>query len=69
MACGKQIKTLEGLRRAALDRKSVVVPRCAYGRFGMPWGKPKPAAFMINLSGHMLVHLFNTGMYIYKKEE
>lgn len=69
MAYGKQIKTLEGLRRASLDRKSVIVPHAGHIRFGPPWNKPKPAAFMINLSGHILVHLFSIGMYIYKKEE
>lgn len=69
MGCGKQIKTLEGLRRAALDRKSVIVPNAEHVRFSPPWNKPKPAAFMINLSGHILVHLFGIGMYIYKKEE
>ncbi len=54
-----QIITLEGLNEAADKRQSVVCPkdRC--------WNRPKPARFVINLSGAVLLRLFNSGMFIY----
>jgi len=33
------------------------------------WAKPKPAAFMINLPGHVLANLFTAGIYVYEKQK
>jgi hypothetical protein len=55
----KKIKTLVGLKSAALTKRAVIVPK------SMVWGrKPSPAAFIINLSGEMLYRLFNLGIYL-----
>lgn len=60
---GRPVATLDGLEYAVKNRQSVFVP-------GSPvWGKPKPAAFMIHLSGVILYRLFNVGMYVYRKKK
>lgn len=51
--------TLPELERAALSKQCVIVPsdRC--------WHRRCPAAFIINLPGLTLLHLFRRGMFIY----
>ncbi|MEN3940701.1 hypothetical protein WJU23_05350 [Prosthecobacter sp. SYSU 5D2] len=56
-----RITTLEQLAEAAQNKRSV---HCPDARFSP---KPRPAAFMINLSGHILCRLFKDGMFIYEK--
>ena len=63
MAQGAQILTLQGLAWAVKNRKAVVVPK------SWVFGKPRPAAVIINLQGKLLLDLFEKGMYIYKKKE
>ena len=58
---GLQINTLCELEIAADNHYSVVVPRST------TWNKPKPAAFMIHLSGVILLRCFKSGMYCCKK--
>lgn len=56
-----RITNLDELKLMVDGKKSVVCPTsCGFCR-------PKPAAFIINLSGAILLRLFNTGMYIYEK--
>ena len=63
MAQGRQLFTLRCLEWAVKNRKSVILPG------SQVWGRrPYPAAFMIHLSGIVLLKLFNLGMYVYKKE-
>ena len=57
-----QISTLSHLMAAVQFKKAVIVPSSP------GWSKPRPAAFMINLSGTILYKLFDLGMYIYKKK-
>lgn len=65
---GRRISTLRGLRQASLQRRSVYVPAYRFGdKYDLPWSKPKPAAFMMNLSGHILYHLFKAGLHLYEK--
>lgn len=59
----KRIETLAQLKQLSLDRKSVVCPGLKCFR------KPCPAAFAMNYSGILLLRLFNSGLYIYKKEK
>jgi len=59
----RKVESLADLRWLVERRKSVVVPGCC------PWNKPKPAAFMIQLSGEILWRLFSRGMYRYDKKE
>lgn len=59
----QQIKTLEELQAAALAKRSVVIPQ---GRF-LPG--PRPAAFVLNMAGCVLLRMFQSGMYIYTKTE
>ncbi len=59
---GRRIKTLAGLWRAVQSKQSVVCPNSHC------WRGPRPAAFMINQQGTMLLSLFRNGMYLYKKE-
>lgn len=56
------VHSLRELHSLALGRRSVVVPS------SRGFGKPRPAAFMINLPGMILLDLFQKGMYLYKKE-
>lgn len=63
MALGRPITTLEGLEWARKNRKAVIVPD------SWAWRKPLPAAALINQQGHILLDLFNLGMFIYKKED
>ena len=57
-----KISTLWELHMAVKSKKAVVVPKSPC------WSKPRPAAFMINLPGAVIVKLFDSGMYIYKKK-
>ncbi len=59
---GRQIKTLEKLRHAAYSHQSVVCPR--HPCWAWP---PKPARFMMNLSGEIILRLMRSGMFVYKK--
>ena len=56
-----QISTLFGLRAAANGRRSVVVPNghCLRG--------PLPAAFVLNMTGAVIVRMFDMGMVVYEK--
>lgn len=57
-----RIQDLHELSRAAINRKSVCVPKveCFRG--------PLPAAFVINMAGSIILRLINHGMFIYKKD-
>ena len=53
--------TLDRLAWAAENRMAVICP-------GFPcWNKPKPAAFVIQLSGAILHHMLKQGLFIYQK--
>jgi len=58
-----KITTLEELHKLRTIKRSVFCPnaRCL--------SKPRPAAFIINLQGHVLLMLFRSGMYLYEKEK
>lgn len=58
----RRITKLEQIRDAAYARRSVVVPSAVV------WAKPRPAAFMLNISGGQLLRLMERGMYLYAKE-
>lgn len=58
-----RIRTLKGLRWAALHRKAVICPD------DMSKQKPIPAAWLINLPGTVLVRLLKKGIYVYYKKE
>jgi len=57
-----QITTLAELMYARSIKKSVICPK--YSLL-----KPKPASWVINYSGAILFHMFQSGMYIYDKKE
>jgi len=59
----EKIETLGDVVECARRKKSLYCPATIH------FSKPKPAAFMINLSGHMLFNLINYGLYVYKKKE
>ncbi|HYF37537.1 MAG TPA: hypothetical protein VD994_19705 [Prosthecobacter sp.] len=58
-----KINTLSDLHAACEQRKAVVVPSHA------AWKKPKPAVFIMNLSGSVLHRLMRAGMFIYTRPE
>ena len=60
---GSRIHNLYGLRAAVKMRMSVICKK----PHDRSWLRPRPAAFMINLSGAILIHLFDNGMYLFKK--
>ena len=55
----KRIRTLKQLQDAAQNKRAVICP------WSRVWKKPRPAAFVINLSGHLLCAMFERGMYLY----
>ena len=57
---GIRIYNLGQLNEAVKEKRSVIVPTSA-------WRKPLPAAFMLNLSGAILLKCFDLGMFIYEK--
>lgn len=56
----QKVETLRELYELVQSKRSVWVPRAAC------FNKPRPAAFVINLSGSVLIDLFATGMYVYE---
>jgi hypothetical protein len=58
-----RITDLPGLFIAMTEKRSVVVPKYPI------WRNPIPAAFIINLQGAVILKLFESGMYLYKKQE
>ena len=58
----KCITTLEELKQAADGKKAVFVPSMHC------WEKPKPAAFLLELKGVVLIDLFKEGMFVYEKK-
>jgi hypothetical protein len=59
---GKKIANLTSLNLAMIERKSVIVPTYK------SWENPKPASFLMGLSGVILMELFKAGMYEYTKQ-
>ncbi len=53
----KRIRTIEQLYGLAMQKKCVCTK----------WWKRMPAAWMINMSGTQLMHLFQQGVFEYKK--
>jgi hypothetical protein len=58
-----RIESLEQLESARVLRKAVCCPKTTCFR------KPCPAAWIINLPGHVLLRLLRSGMYLYVKED
>ena len=58
---GKQVRGLSHLMDLIDQRKAVFVP------YSNAYNVPRPAAFMVNLSGRTLHWLMKAGMYVYKK--
>lgn len=58
---GMRVTRLEGLDLLVKMKRAVVCPkhRC--------WSGPRPAAFMLNMPGSVLLGLFASGMYEYRK--
>jgi len=52
-----KVKDLNHLHRLSLESKSVVLPN----------GLRSPAAFVLNMQGRSLAHLFNAGITVYQK--
>lgn len=57
---GKRITSLGRLRDLAFAKRAVICP--ASPIFA---GKPRPAAFMLNLSGGTLLRLMEKGLFLY----
>ena len=60
---GRRIYTLDDLYHSYSHRKSVISSSCMFS-------KPKPASWVINMSGQILHRLIKSGLYVYitKKE-
>ena len=59
----KKLTRIEQIQQAALDRRSVIVPSSICFS-----NKPLPAAFIINLQGHLICQLLKRGMYMYRPQ-
>ena len=57
------ITNLEGLQWAVLRHRAVVCPK------SVGFVRPRPAAFVINMSGDVLLRMFKLGMYLHPKRE
>ena len=55
-----QITTFGQLAEAMIEKRAVIVP-------GTVWGKPRPAAVVMQLQGTTILRLINKGMYLYNK--
>ena len=58
----QEVHDLYDLDLLAQEHRSVYCPTLHC------WKKPRPAAFVINLQGKVLLQLFQAGMYVYEKE-
>ena len=58
----KQIRTLHDLHDLRDERRSVVCPALAMLE------KPRPAAFVLNLSGEIILRCIKSGMFLYEKK-
>ena len=63
MSTGAQISTLAELIRARESRRAVTVPAM------LCFAKPRPAAFVANMSGDLLHRMMVSGMFIYVPEK
>jgi hypothetical protein len=63
MIPNEQVTSLERLIELAKERRSVQV------NHDWPAFKCKPAAFIVNMSGTIIQRMFNSGMYVYEKED
>lgn len=59
----EQVTTLARLRDLAYAKRCVIVPQSPV------WCKPRPAAFMLNVSGGVLLRLMERGMFVYTRKE
>ena len=58
----ERVTSLQRLCELAHEKKSVIVD-------GICWLKPKPAAFIVNMSGFLINQFIEAGMYVYEKEK
>ena len=58
----QRIINLHQLRMAVDYKKAITCPK------SLNYGKPMPAAFIINMSGAIIFRLFESGMYVYEKK-
>ena len=56
-----QIKTLQALGRAANHRRSVICPAFRGLR------RPKPAKFVLQMTGEMILRMLDKGLFLYEK--
>ena len=61
---GKQLRTLGEIREAAMLKQSLTV-RSSYGGT-VGYGRPSPAAFVLNRMGYDILRMLNAGLFIYK---
>ena len=54
----KKIKSLQGLKRAAINKRAVVFH-----------GRPVPAAVVMNFTGALILSLIKRGLPIYEKNK
>jgi len=60
----KQITTLSELAAAAVFKQSVFCP-ASQGLLSSR--KPLPAAFVMNMTGHMILRFIQSGLFVYTK--
>lgn len=60
---GARVTTLDGLSYLASEKRAVFCPGSAGA-----WIMPRPAAWVIQLPGAMLLNMMSCGMYVYEKK-
>lgn len=58
---GPRVTTLAELALLSEAKRSVITPR------DRSWKRPRPAAWIIQLPGAMLMGIFAAGLYVYEK--
>ena len=61
MEAERQILSLEDLEWARIDRRAVYAPADYH------WNAPMPAAFIMNLSGTIILRLIQIGLFTFNK--
>ena len=59
---GPRVTTLAELALLSGAKRSVICPKYP------AWNRPRPAAWIIQLPGAMLLNMMECGMYVYEKE-
>jgi len=59
----EKVETVSRLMELAHEKRAVFCPN------SLSWTKPRPAAFVINMSVAIVARMMKDGLYVYEKQE